>query len=529
MRDTTRRTFLQQALSTASSLGAAAPLSLSLSAITSAAAQSSGSTGYKALVCIFLQGGNDAFNTVLATDTPSWSCYTSLRRPRDGSTSIALMEAGIAPQASAGGMAPERLGGVLPIDHANRAVHGTRQFALHPALTQVRQMYQSGRVAVLANVGPLTRPTDKSSYADPRFSKPPKLFSHNDQQSIWQSFRPEGSAAGWGGLMADLLRSQNGAGRNSAEAALIQRSFTCMTPTSTTLWLAGNTVLPYQTSATRVSGLGNNNAVYGSTALRTAIGNLISGQGTHHNLFVREHEKIAQRALSANALLSAQLPASGMAPWGSANAPNPYTDSLLQYVSPVDGVIRLNNLALQLQMVARLIDANRAAGLGITRQFFIVTLGGFDVHDRLIAAHGETMAQLNHAMAYFDGVLEAMPGGDLRGQVTTFTASDFGRTMTSNGDGSDHGWGGHHFIMGGAVHGTEVFGTFPQYGTPDAKGVFSSPDQIQNGVLLPSTSVDQYAYTLGRWMGVSDSNLQAILPNLNQFNSSTWNLGFMRS
>jgi uncharacterized protein (DUF1501 family) len=528
MRDASRRSFLQQALS-ATSLGAAAPLYLNMGAITSAAAQSSGNTGYKALVCVFLQGGNDAFNTVLATDTSSWSCYTAQRRPTDGSTSIALMEAGTPPVASAGSLAPERLGGVLPIDHAGRSVHAGRQFALHPALTQVRQMYQAGRVAVLANVGPLTRPTSKTNYADPNFSKPPKLFSHNDQQSIWQSFKPEGSATGWGGLMGDLLRTQNGAGRNSADAALIQRSFTCMTPTNASVWLAGQSVLPYQTSATRVSGLGSNNAIYGSTALRTAIAGLISSAGNGGNLFAAEHGKIAQRALSANALLSAQFPVSGMAPWGTPNVTNPYADSLLQYVSPVDGVTRINNLALQLQMVARLIDANRSAGLGITRQLFMVTLGGFDVHDRLIAAHGETMTQLNHAFAYFDSVLAAMPGGDLRSQVTTFTASDFGRTMTSNGDGSDHGWGGHHLIMGGAVSGTEVYGTFPQYSTADSRGVFSSPDQIQNGVLIPSTSVDQYAYTLGRWMGVSDSNLQAILPNLSQFNSSSWNLGFMRA
>jgi uncharacterized protein (DUF1501 family) len=139
------------------------------------------------------------------------------------------------------------------------------------------------------------------------------------------------------------------------------------------------------------------------------------------------------------------------------------------------------------------------------------------------------MAQLDHALAYFDTVLGGMPGGDMRPQVTTFTASDFGRTFTSNGDGTDHGWGGHHLIMGGAVAGPDVYGTFPTYSTAGTNGVFGSPDQIQNGVLIPTSSVDQYAYTLGKWMGVSGSDLLSILPNLSQFNSSAYDLGFLRA
>ena len=524
-----RREFLKHALS-ASSLGSAAPLYLNLGAINSAAAQTTGNSGYKALVCIFLQGGNDSFNTVLPTDTASWNAYIAQRRPRDGSTSIALMEPGTSPVPTASGALPERLGGVIPISHAGRAAHAGRQFALHPALSNVRQMHQAGRIAVLANVGTLTRPTSKADWTDPRASKPPKLFSHNDQQSVWQSFKPEGASSGWGGLMGDLLKSGNGTGRNEADKAIIQRSFTCMTPTVAAGWLAGQSVLPYQTNAINIAGLGDGSAIYGSAGLRTAISNILGNQQTGaSNLFAGEHQKIAQRGLAASALLTANFPSSNITAWGSASASSPYNDPRLQYVSPIDGVTRINPLAMQLQMVARMIDANRAAGLGMTRQFFMVNIGGFDVHDRLISAHGETMAQLNHAMAYFDGVLGAMPAGDMRSQVTTFTASDFGRTMTSNGDGSDHGWGGHHLIMGGAVIGTEVYGTFPQYSSADSQGTFSSPDQIQNGVLIPTTSVDQYAYTLGKWMGVSDSNLRSILPNLSQFNSNTWDLGFLRA
>lgn len=183
-------------------------------------------------------------------------------------------------------------------------------------------------------------------------------------------------------------------------------------------------------------------------------------------------------------------------------------------------------------------DLNRTANLGMNKQFFMVSLGGFDTHDNQISDQAERLAQLDHALAFFDNVLGAMPGmGDMRSNVTTFTASDFGRTFTSNGDGTDHGWGAHHLVMGGSVIGTEVYGTFPRYSTADAQGNFSSADQIQNGVLIPTSSVEQFAYTLGKWMGVSTTTLAgapqtgagAMLPNLFQFDGSSHDLGFMRS
>lgn len=526
-----RRAFLCQ---TAALSPMASALGLNFSAITQAAAQST-SGGYRALVCLFMSGGNDAFNTVLATDTPSWTAYTTQRQPASG-TSIALMPAGTAPDSTASGSTPQRLGGVLPISHAGRAVHASRTFAMHPALTQVQQMHQAGRVAVLANVGPLTRPTTKADWGNIQASKPPKLFSHNDQQSIWQSFKPEGASQGWAGLMGDLLMSSNGAGHNAADTQIIQKSFTCMTPASTSVWLAGRTVAPYQTSSTQVAQLGSSGNFYGSARLQAGVGAIMgklnnSGQTTvtARNLFAADHQAIVQRALQAGALMGNQLSPLGQTPWSTSGTTNAYADPLLMYTSPVDGSSKFNQLALQLQMVARIIDTNRSANLGINRQFFMVSLGSFDTHSNQIADHAEKLAQVNHAMAYFDRVLGGMPAGDMRSQVTTFTASEFGRTFTSNGDGTDHGWGGHQLIMGGAVIGTEVYGTFPTYSTANTSGVFSSPDQIQNGVLIPTTSVDQYAYTLGKWMGVSDSNLQSILPNLSQFNSSTYDLGFMRA
>ena len=541
--DMDRRSFLHRA-GRLTALGAAAPLGLNLGAMTLAAAQSSGSD-YQALVCIFLAGGNDAFNTVLATDTTSWAHYNAHRKPSDGSIGIALPAPGVAANAAAAGNTPERLGGVLPIPHAGRAVHADRQFALHPALTRTQQIYQSGRMAVVANVGPLTRPTTKADYANATASKPAKLFSHNDQQSTWQTFYPEGAAAGWGGLMGDALRLGNGAGRNANDALLVRRMFTCMTPTGAGAWLAGREVLPYQSSTTGIQSLGSAGKIYDSSALQTSVATMLGGLDANGNtpiastnLFVLDHQQLVQRALQANTLLSASLSPLGIAPWSTTGITNPGSDALLKYTSPVDGTQKFNGLAAQLQMVARMIDLNRTANLGMSKQFFMVSLGGFDTHDNQVSDQAERLAQLDHALAYFDNVLGAMPGtGNMRNNVTTFTASDFGRTFTSNGDGTDHGWGAHHLVMGGSVIGTEVYGTFPRYSTADAQGNFNSADQIQNGALIPTTSVDQFAYTLGKWMGVSTTTLAgapqtgagAMLPNLFQFDGSSHDLGFMRS
>lgn len=523
-----RRSFLAQTASL-SALGAAVPLGLNMSAITRAAAQSG--SGYKALVCVFLAGGNDAFNTVLATDAASWGHYLKHRRPVDGSSSIALMEAGTPPNPSAAAGTPEKQGGVLPIAHANRSVHSGRNFALHPSLVRMQQMHANGNAAVIANVGPLTRQTTKADWSNVSASKPKKLFSHNDQQSTWQSLQPEGASSGWGGLMADELMSRNGAGRSAEEARVIQRLFTCMTPMSSATWLAGQSVLPYQSSATTVPGLGNANTVYGNATLHSAMLNIMSQQSAsaQSNVLVSDHQEVVKRAIRASELMGTRLVPLGAAPWSTSGATNAYNDPLLKYTSPNDGTQKLNHLALQLQMVARLIETSRSAALGMTRQFFMVSLGGFDFHDKQVLDQAERLAMLDHALNYFDQVLRSMPSGDLNSQVTTFTASEFGRTFTSNGDGTDHGWGGHQFVVGGAVRGSEVYGTFPAYSSADAQGVFSSPDQIQNGILIPTTSVDHLAYTLGRWMDVGHTELLGLLPNLGQFSSAGYDLGFMRS
>ena len=179
-----------------------------------------------------------------------------------------------------------------------------------------------------------------------------------------------------------------------------------------------------------------------------------------------------------------------------------------------------NNLALQLQTVARMVAAS--SSLGVRRQVFFVSLGGWDTHDFQNATQPNLLAKVAHAMSYFDGALSNIGGLDRRSQVTTFTASDFSRSFTTNGDGTDHAWGGHHFIMGGAVNGGDIYGQYPTLGAD--VGGFNNPDAV-GGAQIPTTSVDQYGATLGRWFGVSDTDIDVIFPRVRNFQNRY--LGFV--
>ncbi|MCB2019728.1 MAG: DUF1501 domain-containing protein [Burkholderiaceae bacterium] len=494
-----RRAFLRRA-GVFSATGVAAPLAVNLAGIGRAAAQSA--SDYKALVCIFLYGGNDAYNTVLATDTASWNHYLAVR------DTIALRAPGTPPLMSAGAGSPERLGGVLAINPA-RAQPG-RSFALHPVMTGARDLFEAKRLAVVANVGPLLRPTTKAQYQDDKFAKPPKLFSHNDQTSTWQAGAPEGAIAGWGGRAADLLAASNS-----------RPVFTSISATGNAVWLSGNTVLQYQVSsrgAIRVGSWGN--TLYGSTEALTRMQNVMRRARSSHWL-EQDHAGVAGRSIDAEASLSAALPGNDVAPYGTPGMSGGQ-DPLLQYDNPLSGGKSTNSLAQQLQIVARIIGARGA--LGTHRQVFFVSMGGFDTHSDQGRSQADNMAKLSHGLKYFNDTLGAM--GVANG-VTTFTASDFGRTFTSNGDGTDHGWGAHHFVMGGAVRGGDLYGNFPAYSQADVKGNFSSPNQIGNGTMLPEVSVDQYAATMARWFGVPDAQLPDLFPNLVNFDAGVRDLGFM--
>jgi uncharacterized protein (DUF1501 family) len=517
MQSPSRRDFLRR-FGGLTALGTAAPFALNLAALGQAAAQSAG--GYKALVCLYLAGGNDTFNTVLCTDAASWDPYVAVRS--QAPESIALLPPGTAPDASAALGSPARLGGVWPITPLNLHTPGNaaRSVALHPQLGALATMFGSERrLAIVSNVGPLVEPLTKAQY-DGNGRRPPKLFSHNDQTSTWQALGPEGTRFGWGGRLADLLMAGN---RGT--------QFTAISTTGAAVWLAGEQARQYQISSTgaiRLGAPGNasaNPTLFGSATAFGAMQDIARGAGTG-NLLERDLAAVVGRSIDAEALVRSSLGEPGQAPWGTAAASyNQNADPLLRYRSPSTDTDEVNPLAQQFQVVARMIAAQSA--LGVSRQVFLVNLGGFDTHDSQNRNHARLMARLAHGLQYFDGVLGAMPGGDLRGSVTTFTASDFGRTFTSNGDGTDHGWGAHHFVMGGAVRGGDLYGRLPVIGAKNASNnrFDASADQLANGVLLPQASVEQYGATLARWFGASDADLATVFPALSRFGSSS--LGFM--
>lgn len=449
-----RRRFLETC-SLLSIAGAASPFALNLAAISSASAQTA--PGYRAIVCLFFYGGNDHTNTFIPYDQASYDQYFASRNtiaiPRDAA------------------LAANATGSV--------ASQGGREFAFHPVLTAFKSHWDAGRLAVVANVGPLVRPTTRTQYQQRSVPLPPKLFSHNDQQSVWQAHAPigEGAKIGWGGRIGDLLESQNA-----------NTIFTCISAGGNTVFLSGRDVLQYQVSSSgpvAISSISGN--LFGSQTASTAYRSLITGASP--NLFEDERSAVTSRSISAYQLLSAALPpASDLVPATPAN----------------------NSLASQLNIVARIIAARTM--LGSSRQVFLVSIGGFDNHDFLLTQHTQQLTRVNDAVDAFYAWLVQL---GVQNDVTLFTASDFGRTLTSNGDGSDHGWGSHHFVLGGAVQGGDVYGTVP----PTTFFASGNEFDVGQGNLVPQLAVDQYAATFARWLGVSDADMPLVLPNIDNFSS----------
>ena len=473
-----RRAFLRRSGQLALS-GTALPFALNLAALGEAAAFDA--NDYKALVCVFMYGGNDYANTVVAYDDASYNKYSTIRGGGGGQTAggIALAKADLA---------PTLLNPTVPLP-------GGRQYALHPAMSGMANLFNTGKAAVQLNVGPLVVPLTKAQYnsADRKnYPLPPKLFSHNDQQSIWQSSSPEGSTVGWGGNLGDLALSSNATS-----------TFTCINVTGNAVFLSGDSALSYQVStngAVAINSVKSN--VYGSSAVRAAMSALIQQPRSH--ILENEYNRVTARAVGAEAQITAAL--------SSANLTTTFP---------------AGNLSDQLKLVARLIAARNT--LGNKRQVFLVSIGGFDLHDNLIANQPGLLNSVSGAMtAFYNATVEL----GVASKVTAFTASDFGRTLQSNGDGSDHGWGSHHFVVGGAVNGQAFYGTAPEISVGNTA---AAADQwhVGQGRLLPSTSVDQYAATLAQWFGVADSEIASILPNLRHFGAAAGrpdypaNLGFM--
>ena len=464
-----RRHFLRTAARLSALGPAGVPFAMNLATLGAAAAQTT--NGYRALVCLFMFGGNDHGNTVLATDPASWSEYNRLRGL---GSSIALPPPGAA-------------GGVLPI--APVMPQSGRSFALNPALAPLKALFDARRAAVVANVGPLIVPLTRAQYGVAANPRPANLFSHNDQQSTWQAYAPEGARAGWGGRMGDLL-----AGMNAT------RAFTAISVSGSAVWLSGLDTTQYQVGTNGATGItGTTGSLFGSTTASAALRAITTADSV--NLIAKSHALVTQRAIDAQASLSAgMLPAESLEP-----------------LPKLPGTTTDNPLAAQLRAVARMVGGR--GSLGVQRQVFFVSLGGFDTHDSQVANQGRLLATVAQAIEYFDRLM-ASPAVNAANDVTLFTASDFGRTMASNGDGTDHGWGSHHVVCGGAVRGGDIYGRFPVIGA-------GTDDDVGQGRLLPTIAVDQYAATLARWFGVDDARLDEVLPNLRNF--ATRDLGFMNS
>jgi len=496
-------------------LGAGAPLAMQLAAAGAAAAQTA--TDYKAIVCVFMLGGNDGANTVLATDSDTWGRYWSARW--SGQDPIALMPPGTPPMAvgqvspvtgrkvAAGN--PEAWGGVLPIvpNVVQPIPPGTqatvRTFGLHPFLGPVQALFDRQRLAVVANLGTLIQPISKAQYSSGSPLAPANLFSHNDQQSFWQSGGVEGTQVGWGGAMADLVYGLNGTNSN----------FTAISPNGGTLFLAGRTVGQYAINpgalpATVITGA-QGGALLGSPIGPATVSSIIQDT-TSTSDFANDYAAVVTRSINAAGTVNGAV---GQGPATTVPAPPSYT-------SQITGLTGPNPLAQQFQAVAELIAS--APQLGLTRQVFFVGMPSFDTHDLQNARQPDLLGQLAQALAYFDATLSNIGGADLSASVTTFTASEFGRTFTTNGAGTDHAWGSHHFVLGGAVNGGNIYGQYPTIGVD--QGGFYNPDMVGNA-LIPTTAVDQYGATLGAWFGVSPTVLPTIFPNLPNYSSA--NLGFV--
>jgi uncharacterized protein (DUF1501 family) len=343
----------------------------------------------------------------------------------------------------------------------------------------LQSLFSQQKMAILANVGPLVAPVTIDQWNNGTAALPPQLFSHSDQTLHWQTSIPDQPpATGWGGRVADMLRALNGTAQVSMSMSLA----------GTNTFQVGNFVSQFQVQPGGTPGLANyttDPTDPQSNALRSLL------QASYGNLFQSGYRDVFQHALSNDLLLQ----------------------SVFASLPPLQTQFPQTDLGLQLQTVAQLIEARTQ--LSQQRQVFFVATGGFDTHGGQLPAQVQLLQEVNDALSAFYAATVEM---QVQNGVTAFTASDFGRTFLSNGDGSDHGWGSHHLIVGGAVQGGRLFGRVPTL-------AIDGPDDTGDGRWIPSTSVDEYSATLAKWFGVSATNMPTVFPNLNRFNHP--DLGFM--
>ena len=430
-------------------------------AMTDAMAQSA--SDYRALVCVFLFGGNDSNNTIVPFTTAAYNNYAAIRGSQ-ANNGLAL------PQAS-----------LLPIPDKN----GAANYALHPKLTGLQDLWNQGKVATLFNVGTLIKPATKANYVQIG-AAPQNLFSHQDQQRQFQGTGLSGvlSPSGWGGRMADRLGNVGG----SVPVGI--------SISGNSTFLTGNTskavVLP-STGSLAINGFDNSAA---SQARLFALQQLMMG--------------------GSDAVMISTLGGLQTSTIGLTQTLGPILNGASSATGQFAGLT--SSLANQFKQIAKMIEHRAELG-NPSRQIFFASTGGFDTHNNEIAIQDKLLADVSASMTAFYNATVQLSVAD---KVTSFTLSDFTRTFKpASGGGSDHAWGGHHLIVGGAVNGQATFGTFPNQ-------ALNGPDDVSNeGRWLPTTSVDQYGATLAKWLGVSAAELNTVFPNLANF--ATTDLGFMKA
>ena len=449
----TRRSVLRGA-------SAFAGAGLASAALPGFSALAQGAPGYKALVCVFLAGGMDGHDAVIPTDTASYDEWAGVRGQL-----LTLYE-------RAGDTSRQR--GQL---RALGAQADGRTFGMPRQMTALADLYGQGRAAVVANVGPLVAPTTAEQALQNRVPLPPKLMSHNDQQSIWQALAPEGARSGWGGRMIDILASA-------------PSPYSAISVSGNPVFLAGPRSAPLFVGTREVQEVYANSANWaeGSAEVPALLrAHFAAGTAGMNNRLASDYQNSARTAVSIINELA------GMA-----------GDTSEGETVRIAG----NDLSAQLAVVAKLISLR--GQIGLSRQVFFVQIGGFDTHKAQAGTLPRLQQQLSDAVARFYRWTE---GAGLADAVTTFTASDFGRTLTTNADGTDHGWGGHHLVLGGAVRGGRIVGAVP----PAAEG---HDQDFGRGRMVPTLATSQYAGALGRWFGLSSGQLADALPGLGRFDAN---------
>lgn len=419
---------------------------------------------YRALVCLFLNGGWDSFNILVPRGAAEHAEYAAIRQD------LALAQ-----------------GSLLPI---NPLVSPGLSLGVHPGMPEVQALFESGDAAFVANVGTLVEPVTKTQYTNGTASLPLGLFSHSDQIEQWQTSLPDTrTAVGWGGRMADLLQSLNSVDKVSMNISL----------SGNNVWQAGQTIFEYAITSEGAVGPAGYSSQFqpGQSPLQirsAAVDSQLALQ--YSNLFTQAFAKSKKDAFEAYEIFA-----------GATSA-----------ALPGNPVFPTTALGEQLQMVAKTIAGR--TGLGAQRQTFFISFGGWDHHDEVLVNQGAMLPVVSQAIGAFYNALTLLGVQD---QVTLFTASDFGRTLTSNGRGSDHAWGGNQLVVGGGVNGKNIYGQFPAL-------YEDNPLDLGRGRLIPTTSVDAYFAELALWLGVSKASLPLVLPNITRFydpQSSAWPLGFL--